>query len=353
MSFPVKTVRSVILMLVVSIHWSVFAEESTTEAVKVKEAVDDGAVARNETEVKSTTDEGKDTQENAEAKTKPAKKKKRDRVNPARPVGLEALLAGPLQAIFGGAAVVGAAGEAPMMAVEQEAPAEVANDDPMVAQFLNQFQPKLFAELAFVRLICSDLTPEQRPKIKRAAHAGLMQAAKRMANLQNRIQVGMATNQSQDPSKMIREAISKALEETLSVEQMARFADEATHRRADRKRATIQSVVARLDNQLFLVAKQREEIEAAISSRWQEDWEKWLTTGVHGAQYFPVIPDECVTPHLNSDQKSIWNSLQKIDVWWWGGNGGHDQADDGWWGPVEADNNPVINGGAVQIQVGF
>jgi hypothetical protein len=127
---------------------------------------------------------------------------------------------------------------------------------------------------------------------------------------------------------------------------MARYLDEATKRTSDRKKATVLSVVSRIDVQLFLTPDQRHQIEKGISSRWQDSWENWLTSMDFGDQYFPTIPDECVTPHLNSEQKKIWNRLPKMDCESWEGDFGENPINDDWWGPKDADEDEVLNGPA-------
>ena len=258
----------------------------------------------------------------------------------AAPLNLEALVA-PLQILFGGNLVNGVAADAAGFA-----PADlVAQNDAMMQQFLQQFRPHLMEELGFIRLVCSDLTKEQRPKIKAAGEAGLKKAAKQMADLQNRQNrgLGFQPNAQPEPRKMIREALAKALKETLTPDQMLRYSREATDRTAHRKQAAILSVVSRLDGSLYLTPKQRDAIFENIAANWQEKWEQWLMFSAYGNEYFPTIPDKIIVPQLNAEQKSVWNGLQKIEMGgWWGGNG-QVQPNDGWWGDGEGDQNAAQN----------
>lgn len=207
-----------------------------------------------------------------------------------------------------------------------------------VGQFTEQYRSLLGTELNFIRQMC-DLTPEQRPKIKAAGEASVIEAARRMAALQVRQMRGIVRDNSQpNPRQIIRDALAVVLKETLTPEQMAKYTEEATQRTALRKRAAILSVVARLDSTMCLTAEQRDKLIQSISSNWQDKWEQWLMMSAYGDQYFPAIPDALVVAHLNAEQKSVWSGLQKIDFGFWN-NGGALAENDGWWGdePAKAD----------------
>ena len=208
-----------------------------------------------------------------------------------------------------------------------------------VGQFTQQYRPILTTELNFIRQVC-ELTPEQRPKIKLAGEASLKEAALKMAELQGGQMRGVARaqNEQPNPQRTIRESIAKVLQDTLTPEQMAKYKAEATQRAALRKRAAIRCVVARLDGTLCLTADQRDKITQSITAGWQDKWEQWLMLSIYGDQYFPLVPDQHVTTHLDADQKSVWGGLQKVDFGYYVG-GGIAEADDGWWGdaPAKAD----------------
>ncbi len=213
-----------------------------------------------------------------------------------------------------------------------------AQNDAMVQQWLQQFRPILQTELTFIRQMC-DLAKEQRPKIKAAGEASLLDAAMKFAKSQQpgRVRVGGAVANTQpEPRTIIREGLAQALKETLTPEQMARYTEEATARAAQHKRAAILSVVSRLDGLLCLTAEQREEISTALSSNWQDRWEQWLMMHQYGDQYFPLVPDQHVVAHLNDEQKSVWLALQKIEFGFFGGHFAQQPDDAEWWGDEPA-----------------
>ena len=130
----------------------------------------------------------------------------------------------------------------PPAANEREAQID-AQVQQWLVQFTQQYRPMLNPELNFIRQMC-DLAPEQRPKIKAAGEAGVKEAALKMAEMQGGRMRGGAvrSNVTPDPRQIIREALAKALQETLTPEQMAKYTEEATKRTALRKRAAISKI---------------------------------------------------------------------------------------------------------------
>ncbi len=282
---------------------------------------------------------------------KEAPKKEAAKEEPADRLNLDVLIA-PFRLLFGDGDAVAAPVALNVNVVDAKAQA-----DAMTQQFLVQFRPLLTEELGFVRLVCSDLSTEQRPKIKAAGEAILKQAAKESARFQNRQNQnnvfaipGIAAEplKQPEPRKMVREAIAKALKETLTTEQMQRYSREATARKKQRKQAAILCVVSRLDGCLSLNAEQRERIIDSISTHWEDEWEQWLMISNYGDQYFPEMPEYFIIPFLNTEQKSVWNEVQKITFGVWWGNNGQNPPSDGWWGDEpdvanQANGQPAFN----------
>jgi len=226
------------------------------------------------------------------------------------------------------------------------------NDDQMKQikeQYKQQLQPILVSELAFIRMTC-DIPKDKRPGILKAGRAIVEEAAQKIAEQQNRNRGGVriavqANNVANDPPKAIRVGLDAALKEVLTEEQLKVYRDEAAHRKEQIKQAAIYSVVARLDGALCLTAESRDKIAETISGNWQESYERWLQIHQYGDQYFPSVPDQLISVHLNDEQKQIWNGLQKIGIGGWGNFGGQvGVADDGWWGEAVAPGNADANG---------
>lgn len=224
-------------------------------------------------------------------------------------------------------------------------------------QYKQQLQPILNSELAFIRMTC-DLPKDKRGTVLKAGREVLDDAALKLAEQQNRARGGVrvavqASTVVNDPPKAIRAGLDAALKDVLTEEQLKLYREEANYRKEQIKQAAIHSVIARLDGMLCLTAETRDKIAETISGNWQESYERWLQIHQYGDQYFPSIPDQLVSVHLNAEQRQIWTGLQKIGIGGWGNfNGlGVGIADDGWWGeplgPANANGAIFINGGEI------
>jgi hypothetical protein len=197
--------------------------------------------------------------------------------------------------------------------------------DAQAQQMVQMSQPLMWRELEFIRQTCN-LAPEQRPKIKEAAETSLKKAVRTVVMPQR----GVRTRQG------IRLDLAEALRETLTPEQFDRYSAEAAKREAALKQATLLSVVAQIDAALFLTDDQRETIKRELEANWQDDWEHWLQMSQHAGRYFPQVPDQHVAPHLNPEQKSVWQGLQKVSITFWGGQGERNPAEEEWWAGRDA-----------------
>jgi hypothetical protein len=267
-------------------------------------------------------------------------------------------VAAPLRAIIAAAAQA----EAPkrVRRVGNAAVNAAAQNDAMIQQFQQQLRPAMTSELGFVRLICSDLTPEQRKKIKASAQAGLKEAAKATLNQQNgqRVRVAGARGKSNEARAIIRDSIEAAMKESVSEELLNRYIEATSKRTERRKQTAIVFVIARMDNQLYLTPEQRDKIAASITAKWQPAWEKWPELTAFGQTSLPNIPAQLVVPHLNPEQKAVWNGLPKTDqngFAGWNQQQNQDPDNDGWWGTdgedgadgKNAEEKPAV--GAIQI----
>jgi hypothetical protein len=237
--------------------------------------------------------------------------------------------AGPLRGQDEAAPAAPAAAAAVVTEVE-EAPADDANAE--AVQYEQMLHPKMWRELEFIKQTCN-LTREQRPKIKAAGDASLKKAAKEVM-----VRMRQAGGQG-DAGTFIRKDMQPTLEKTLSPEQLVRYNEELLRRAAARKKTTLRSVVSQLDGYLYLNREQRDKILQSLDGKWQDEWEHWLQIGMYGGNYFPMIPDEHVVPHLNDQQKTVWQGVQKINPGFWGGGifGRQVQVDEWWDGKDEAD----------------
>lgn len=209
--------------------------------------------------------------------------------------------------------------------------------DAAAQQIAQQYRPTLDAELAFVRQVCGEIPIVQRKAIKAAGELALQDAADRMAQQQR--QPGRLTRQklaTTNPVTIIRNALDRAVNETVSHDVSLRYREEAARRIAIRKRAAIGNIVARLDVLLCLNEQQRSDIADSLAENWDVSGEKWARFSFPGS-YAPQIANQhlkCLSP----DQRSLWSGLQKIDFGMGNPNGADPLPDDGWWSGEESED---------------
>ncbi len=114
-----------------------------------------------------------------------------------------------------------------------------------------------------------------------------------------------------DPMQLARDRLASAVKTCLSAEQAARFQEELDKRTLDRRRSAAGVLVARLDREMILSAKQREQITESLLAHWNDAWCSSLQNFIYNDQFFPNIPDAHVVKFLNDAQKKIWPTIPK------------------------------------------
>jgi hypothetical protein len=109
-----------------------------------------------------------------------------------------------------------------------------------------------------------------------------------------------------DPCRLVSDAVAASLVEQVGEDHGADFLDELSKREQRRRAASIRRLVGVLDDELYLSAKQRESIEAAIGEKWDEGLAMALDhqMEINGRRIYPGLPYKRVLPHLTPAQQS-------------------------------------------------
>jgi hypothetical protein len=109
-----------------------------------------------------------------------------------------------------------------------------------------------------------------------------------------------------DPCRLVSDAVAASLVEQVGEDHGADFLDELSKREQRRRAASIRRLVGVLDDDLYLSAKQRESIEAAIGEKWDEGLAMALDhqMEINGRRIYPGLPYQRVLPHLTPAQQS-------------------------------------------------
>lgn len=180
------------------------------------------------------------------------------------------------------------------------------------AQYKMMGKLLLASELGFIRAVC-DVPLEHRARVKEAGEKSLDASVKMLAELQSQPARGVPKD-IPEPEKSLRVALQSALKEVLSPEEYAKYEKELNKRKEATKHATIDLIVSRLDQQLWLSPEQRNAITEDLMKEWRDSNENWLSITNYGNRTLPAIPDKTIVPHLTVRQKSAWNNMQKIST---------------------------------------
>jgi hypothetical protein len=211
--------------------------------------------------------------------------------------------------------------------VEVVAGDDDAKLDPAEQQMRDRLQPVLKREVAFAARVCK-LDKTQRKTLADAGQEALKKAAyqsmhapaqgQQPAFLPPRVVIfngGRNVVQAQsNPIKLLQDALVDAAKEKLPPKIAKQFAGELAKRAEYRKHAVIDNLVVMLDKKLSLTQEQRSEIAKSLADGWDDSWAPQLQVFMYDQDMFPAIPDNCILPHLQPAQKTLWESLPNRNV---------------------------------------
>jgi hypothetical protein len=175
----------------------------------------------------------------------------------------------------------------------------------MEERYVMMFRPTLRAEYEVLVAVCEP-SKDQRRQLARAGESALKAVAAQVS--QRRV-----VNAENTPRKVLLAALRAAAGEHLSVLQVARYQDELAERERQFRQATVRSIVAALDQGLYLSADQRAKLSAALEANWAELQVNDQAINFAG-QYFPMLPDKHVVPLLSPEQAKVWHETQKVQL---------------------------------------
>jgi hypothetical protein len=195
--------------------------------------------------------------------------------------------------------------------------AAVAGEDQAKALADNlrrQLRPLVRAQLHVIKTVCAT-TKEEQSKLARDSDPVLDEATKKFADTQLAMQRGMAIQIGQQqvtsPRELVRDGILKLVKTQLPADRAGRYQAEVDAQIANEMRVAARNLVARFDEELVLSTEQREKISEALAKS-KDSTVKNFEGNFYNGPYFPAVPDNLVTPHLNPSQLRIWQSTQKV-----------------------------------------
>lgn len=180
----------------------------------------------------------------------------------------------------------------------------------------NQLRPFYRYELMHARTACR-LTKEQLQAIRPEADTAYERAIDGLYadNLEASRSPG---GEEPDYRPAIHEAVFFVVARHARPDQMAAYKADLERRAASRKEAGVPLLVAVIDRQLLLTARQREEIAESLSAHWDDRWCDGLEAAFTMGSRWPAVPDELVVPHLNATQQETWRQVPRVHGRLWG-----------------------------------
>ena len=180
------------------------------------------------------------------------------------------------------------------------------------------YRPVLKVELSFAKRVC-DLSDEQLQAAIAEGKAVLTEFAAnpKNANAPQAFFLFNGFGQARAPARP-RDSLEKLLQSkidaTLNEEQRKVYKLELKDRELFRRRAIIGVLVGNLTQKLDLSVEQGEQIGESLEEKWSTNWAPDLEViENYSQQYFPQIPNNTIVPHLDANQKKLWNGLQKVN----------------------------------------
>jgi hypothetical protein len=110
--------------------------------------------------------------------------------------------------------------------------------------------------------------------------------------------------------RAVLRALDKELSAMLRPGQMDDYKAERISRSRFIKQASVDAILALLDDQLYLEPSQRDAIRKDLEKSTSIDFDpRFLMTN---RRYLPMLPDSAILKHLDIEQKRIYRSLQKV-----------------------------------------
>jgi hypothetical protein len=181
-------------------------------------------------------------------------------------------------------------------------------------QYGRRFQQLYRSELHLMRVVCQP-TRGQFDKIAAGGAPELRVLASRCADIWNgrRNAPLPADNPYPDLHKLVAAAIVKAAKPVLSAEQVTRYQQELDRRDAARRRVILANLVAATDRQLILTVEQRGKLTEVLDKSWQPWWDRAFVLMSRG-DYVPVLSDDKILPILTEQQKVVWRTIRKGNI---------------------------------------
>lgn len=182
----------------------------------------------------------------------------------------------------------------------------------LTAQFTQQFQPIMTAELQLVRTACQP-SDDQYRMVRRASVKVLKETAASFAEWQGDMMQGKPRRAwSINYQKAIQDGVAAAVRAHTTPEQAERHRAEVAARAEDHKRTAIRNMIANLDRDLILSPDQRDRLRESLAKHWEDSWCPSLDSYIYDNQFTGNVPEQFVLPILSPAQQETWRGNRNL-----------------------------------------
>jgi hypothetical protein len=115
-----------------------------------------------------------------------------------------------------------------------------------------------------------------------------------------------------DPRELVQRGIAGVAAETLPKEKMAAYKTECDKRSAYYREVIVDNLVDLIDAKVILSPAQRQKIAKSLKEHWDPAWAPQLDFFAINSDYWPDLPEECISPDLTAAQRNVLDKSHRI-----------------------------------------
>jgi hypothetical protein len=200
--------------------------------------------------------------------------------------------------------------------------------DPAQQQYFDRLKPMLAVEVALAERVCN-LDADQRKVLEDAGEDCAKKSAQQLTSPQQQVIVfrggggfggpgagggrvvvnGRAGASPKTARELLDENIAEVIKAKFPDSASASYSKELSSRASQRREMIVENIVAMLDKKLVLTADQRDAIGKSLIANMPDAQMPQLQILSSDGDSIPIIPENCLLPHLRDSQRTVWQNL--------------------------------------------
>ena len=205
--------------------------------------------------------------------------------------------------------------------------------NPVEQQYFDRLKPLLAVELALAQRVCN-LDAPQRKQLEDAGEDCAKKTAQQLTSPQQQVIIfrggggfggpgmgggrlivnGQPGASPKSARQLLDENIAEVIKARFPEGASASYSKELSSRAAQRREMIVENIVAMLDKKLVLTADQRDAIGKSLIANLPDNQMPQLQILNSDGDAIPIIPENCLLPHLRESQRAVWQNLPNRGV---------------------------------------